>query len=246
MAQPISFKAKVERVKRHDVDVCTYQLRSTKRLPKFTPGQFIHLAIDEYDPASYWPESRVFSAANAVADCRTVCLTISRQGSYTARILDELEPGKTVWGKGPYGEFKVDGSQGFSHAVLIAGGTGVTPFCAFMDASLSRRELPVEQATLYYGARRPDLLIYRSLADRCAETLPGFRVRYYSEHAPQLNDPSLVLGQIDIQAILKDVGDASAVAFYVSGPKSMVDLFRSRLNANCDISDDQVFIDDWN
>ena len=71
--------------------------------------------------------------ANAVADRRTVELTISRQGAYTSRILDVLARGVTVWGKGPYGEFTIGAIDGLRRAVLIAGGTGVTPFCAFMD-----------------------------------------------------------------------------------------------------------------
>ena len=156
----------VEQVTRHTQDVVTYRLRSEKRLPGFVPGQFVHLTVDHYDPAGFWPESRVFSVANAVTDRRTVELTISRQGAYTSRILDVLAPRPKVWAKGPYGEFTIGAIDGVRRAVLIAGGTGVTPFCAFMDAALINGELPPEEVMLHYGARSADLLIYRRLRTR--------------------------------------------------------------------------------
>ena len=181
MAQPVHFKAVVEQVARHDSNVASFRLKAEKRLPRFVPGQFIHLTMDAYDPSSFWPESRVFSVANAVMDRSTIWLTISRQGNYTGRILDEVQSGSVLWAKGPYGEFSVDGSHGYRSAVLIAGGTGITPFCAFMDAALAQGKLPVEEAILHYGARTPELLIYRSLADQCAAQVRGFKVRYYAE-----------------------------------------------------------------
>jgi ferredoxin-NADP reductase len=141
MAQPVRFQATVEQVTRHTADVATYRLQSERRLPAFVPGQFIHLTVDHYDPASFWPESRVFSVANAVSDRRAVELTVSRQGAYTGRILDELVPGSTVWGKGPYGEFTIGAMAGERRAVLIAGGTGVADLsgaCGCMREPLSR------------------------------------------------------------------------------------------------------------
>lgn len=61
MAQPLRFQARVEQVTLHTPDVVTYRLRADRRLPRFLPGQFIHLTLDAYDPAGFWPDSRVFS-----------------------------------------------------------------------------------------------------------------------------------------------------------------------------------------
>jgi NAD(P)H-flavin reductase len=51
MAQPVHFRAVVDRIQRHTPNVATYWLRSDKRLPRFLPGQFIHLTLDDYDPS---------------------------------------------------------------------------------------------------------------------------------------------------------------------------------------------------
>jgi ferredoxin-NADP reductase len=244
MAQPVRFQATVEHVTRHAPDVATYRLRSERRLPAFSPGQFIHLTLDPYDPAGFWPESRVFSVANAVADRRTVELTISRQGAYTSRILDRLRPGAQVWGKGPYGEFTIGAADGVRRAVLIAGGTGITPFCAFMDAALSEGKLPLEEVVLHYGARTPALLIYRSLSDACASRLPGFRVHYHAEVAAP-GDAPVQPGRLDPRVIVADLGDARETAFYLSGPKDMIDGFKACLVGECGVPPERVLVDAW-
>jgi ferredoxin-NADP reductase len=244
MAQPIRFAAIVERVVRHTPDVASYRLRSVKRLPGFVPGQFVHLTIEPYDPAGFWPESRVFSVANAVSDRQTVDLTISRQGAYTGRILDHLEEGRTVWLKGPYGEFNVGASEGVRRAVLIAGGTGITPFCAFMDAALAKGALPMEEVWLYYGARIPDLLIYRTLAEECVHRFPGFQAHFYAENADGLGAPARH-GRLNPGTIVTELADIERTAFYISGPRLMIDYFVESLSQQYGVRRDLLILDSW-
>lgn len=245
MAQPIRFPAIVDRVCHHTPDVATYRLSTDKRLPRFNPGQFIHLTLEPFDPASFWPESRVFSVANAVADRRTLELTISRQGAYTSKMLDQLEEGDQVWAKGPYGEFTIDASHGYPRTVLIAGGTGITPFCAFMDAALSQGALSVEQATLHYGAQTPGLLIYRELAERCAAHVPGFQTHYYAEQGAEESDSAIRPGRIDLTTIMAETVNPEATAFYLSGPKTMIQAFQQQLLNHYGLPPQQVFVDAW-
>jgi ferredoxin-NADP reductase len=245
MAQPIRFPAVVQQVTRHTPDVISYRLRAEKRLPRFSPGQFIHLTVEPFDPAGFWPESRVFSVANAVADRKTVELTISRQGAYTSKILDQLAEGDQVWAKGPYGEFTIDGRQGYPRAVLIAGGTGVTPFCAFMDAAISRGALPFAHATLFYGAQTPELLIYRALAERCAATCSGFQVSCFAERSDGGAQAAVHLGRIDLDQIMASTAEPDATAFFLSGPKPMIDAFRRTLTDAYALAPEQVLIDAW-
>lgn len=242
MAQPVHFKAVVDRVEQHDADVASFRLISEKRLPRFTPGQFIHLTLDEYDPSGFWPESRVFSVANAVADRRTLELTISRQGRYTRRILDEVRAGGTVWGKGPYGEFSIEGREGCERAVLIAGGTGITPFCAFMDEALHARALPLRDVALYYGARTPELLIYQALARRCAAELSGFRLELWAESGAAGDVRS---GRLSVDQIVRETGGTRGAVYYLSGPMTMIRSFQRSLIQEFGADPAQVVIDAW-
>jgi ferredoxin-NADP reductase len=52
----------------HGEHVCTVELEPAIQVPHFKPGQFLHLAIDAYDGAGFWPESRVFSIASSPRD----------------------------------------------------------------------------------------------------------------------------------------------------------------------------------
>lgn len=244
MAQPVRFQALVEELIRHTPNVVTLHLKATRRLPRFLPGQFIHLTIEDFNPASFWPESRVFSVANSVSDRRSVTLTISRQGDYTSRIIDTLQKGDVVWGKGPYGEFVVDTTKAFSRVVLTAGGTGVTPFGAFMDSAIANGSLSADGAILYYGAQTEALLLYRALADACARRIPSFEVRYFSETAPEMTSSDVQHGRLDIREILEQQPDAEQTAFFLSGPKAMIESFKLFLLSE-GLRADQVLIDAW-
>jgi ferredoxin-NADP reductase len=242
MSQPIHFNATITQIIRHAPDVVSLILESGKRLPRFAPGQFLHLSLDEYDPSRHWPESRVFSVANAVTDRKSIRLTISRQGRYTTRILGEATEGGVVACKGPYGEFVV-GRAPTPKVVLIAGGTGITPFAAFMDTALTEGLRGLAAVRLYYGARTPELLVYRGLAERCGMALPSFRANYLAETA----DGALGVtpGRLDLASIVGDLAPAADWTFYLSGPKAMIAVFRQRLLSEFGLPESQVLIDAW-
>ena len=56
---------RVERIVAHGERVYTVALRPERPAPRFRAGQFLHLALDPYDPSRFWPESRVFSIASS-------------------------------------------------------------------------------------------------------------------------------------------------------------------------------------
>src|SRR6186997_2238603 len=113
----------VERVVSHGERVYTLVLRPERLVPRFQAGQFLHLALDRYDPTGFWPESRVFSIASSPSRRDTVAITYAVHGLFTQRMERELTEGRQAWIKLPYGDFVVDGA---SDVALFAGGTGVT------------------------------------------------------------------------------------------------------------------------
>ena len=189
---PVKFAAEVTRVLRHGDDVATYEFRCLMPRPRWKPGQFLHLALDAYDPAGHWPDSRCFTMASGSLEKDHVRLTIAAKGRFTRRILAELQPGRRVWMKAPYGEFIVRTSLEHD-VVLIAGGTGITPFVAFMEDALVKG---LEgKVWLHYGARSQDLLVFRDFAERCARQFPAFRLQCYAETAAT---GATIAGRIDL------------------------------------------------
>jgi len=163
MAVAQKVHCRIERIIDHGERVYTIDLVPDKRAPVFKPGQFLHLALDEYDPSDFWPESRPFSIASASHRRERLSLTYSVKGRFTARMEKELMNGKSVWVKLPYGEFVI---QDTSDVVLFAGGTGITAFTAFLDGLTAEF---LKKVYLAYGARNARLLIFRDWVERQVE-----------------------------------------------------------------------------
>ena len=157
----------VRRVTDHGERVYTVELEPSTDVPRFVPGQFLHLALDPYAPDGFWPKSRVFSIASSPGERDRLVITYAVKGTFTTRMERELSPGPQVWVKLPYGEFVVDRD---TDAVLFAGGTGITAFTAFLES------LPPEHARrvlLFYGARTPELFIYRDAVESQERKVPA-------------------------------------------------------------------------
>jgi ferredoxin-NADP reductase len=239
MATVIKFRAEVVRVARHTPDVATYEFRYLDRRPRYKPGQFLHLALDAYDPSGHWPESRVFTIAKGATDLEFIRLTIAAKGRFTRRILGELSPGRQVWMKAPYGEFIVEALPA-RETVLIGGGTGVTPFVAFMEDSLVKGLLG--RVWLHYGARQADLLVFADLAACCSAAHPEFSAKLYAETGAA---NGILAGRIDLDAACRALCSPASAVFYLCGPQPMVDAFSARLQTDFAVPKANVRVDQW-
>jgi ferredoxin-NADP reductase len=200
----------------HGAHVYTAELRPSAPVPRFKPGQFLHLALDAYEPGGFWPESRVFSIASPPQQRDRLKITFAVKGAFTTRMERELTEGREVWVKLPYGEFVVDASR---DAVLFAGGTGVTAFTAFLQ-SLKPDAAP--GVLLFYGARTPELFIYGALAEECAREVPSLT----SVLVPETSG-----GFLDVKAAWHAIETLDAPLFYLSGPPQMLAAITRQLRA---------------
>jgi ferredoxin-NADP reductase len=234
MAQKLS--CVVEQVVDHGERVYTVALRPERPAPRFRAGQFLHLALDPYDPTGFWPESRVFSIASPPAQRDLVRITYAVHGRFTARMESGLVEGKEVWIKMPYGDFIIESGP---EVVLFAGGTGVTAFTAFLEDLASSSEQPV---TLAYGARTRELLIYRDIVERCAGRVPSLQVSYFVEQdAPA---PGMNPGRVSVDALWPRLRRPLDASYYISGPPLMLRGLAQDLRAR-DISPESIHIDAW-
>ncbi len=245
MPMPVKFAAEVSKILRHAPDVATYEFRclpgvpGARPRPRWKPGQFLHLALDAYDPSGHWPESRCFTMASGSLEKEHVRLTVAAKGTFTRRILAELHPGRRVWMKAPYGDFIVRTSQEHD-VVLIAGGTGVTPFVAFMEDSMVKGLDGT--VWLHYGARSQDLLVFRDLADRCARRFPLFHLDCYAETGAA---GSTIAGRIDLKRAVGCARNGKTATYYLCGPQEMINAFRARLTGEFGVPESNVKIDAW-
>jgi ferredoxin-NADP reductase len=213
----------------HGEHVYTVEMRPASAAPQFKPGQFLHLALDPYDPGGFWPESRVFSIASSPLDRTILAITYAVKGAFTGRMERELVEGAAVWVKLPYGDFVVDPA---SDAVLFAGGTGMTAYTAFLH---TLRPAHSARVLLCYGARTEDLLVYGELAQGCAHRVPGLDVRLFTEDRD---------GKLSVDAVWETIAGLRQPVFYLSGPPPMLTSLSEQLVAR-GVAPEAVKTDAW-
>jgi ferredoxin-NADP reductase len=208
----------------------------------------MHLAIDEYDPAGgFWPESRVFSIASCSGSER-LTIVYSVKGRYTKLMEERLKPGLEVWIKLPFGDFIIDSRiLPGSDVVLVAGGTGISPFIPFLEdtfeSGTSNRKI-----RLYYGLRNPGLFLFREVLAKCAAK-GLLDMRLYFESGSDGSESAIGFraagsGRLSPEKAYEESRDLRNPVFFLSGPPVMIELFKSSL-LGAGLSRDRIQIDEW-
>jgi ferredoxin-NADP reductase len=222
-------RCRVLAVTDHGERVHTVELEPSIPVPSFKPGQFLHLALDPYDGAGFWPESRVFSIASSPRIRDRLTITYAAKGAFTGRMEHELVPGATVWVKLPYGEFVIDDGR---DAVLFAGGTGVTAFTAFLQSLTPDH---ASRVLLFYGARTQDLFVYGPLVGSMAAAVPTLTSHLVCEATH---------GRLSVEAAWPAIEPLLNPIFYLSGPPPMLESLAAQLVAR-EVHPDLIQTDVW-
>jgi ferredoxin-NADP reductase len=242
MATPVKLKCTVSSIINHDNQVATITMTPSRRLPNFQPGQFLHLALDAFDPTvGFWPESRVFSIASLPLD-PDITIAYAVKGAFTKRMREELAVGKEVWIRLPYGHFSL-AAQPDEEIILVAGGTGITPFIAFILNELQRPSGMVFK--LIYGVKKPGLFLFTDILTGAIDRLSGFKLFAFSE---EIYDNKMRFfinkGSLSFDAIWQAANDPASATFYLSGPANMINSFKAGLKEK-GINPEKIKIDEW-
>ncbi len=240
MSSPRKVKAVVSDLKKYRDNVTLYRFKPEFQV-KFKPGQFLHLALDDYDSSYNWPESRVFSIANAPGK-EFIDILISPKGGFTNRMINEISVGKQVWLKLPYGTFNFRESNA-KDVVLIAGGTGVTPFISFLDDLLDNRGF-YRSINLFYGAREPELIIFGENIEIYKQSISDFNYSIYCENLKSYSDITVKSGILPVKEIVATTILFKDPVYYLSGPKLMIKSFEKELKDQ-GVNSEKIFFDKW-
>jgi ferredoxin-NADP reductase len=221
------YQAKVVFVRNPAESVYQVEFSSPKRF-KYAPGEFLHLALDDYDPSGAWPESRCFSIQTSPTD-ENIKITYAVRGQFTRRMEYELIEGKQIWLKLPFGELFTQ-EHNRENAVFIAGGTGITPFISlFTDPSFAGYANP----QLYLGFRDKNLHFYHQELENAKRINPALQTAIFYQDSD---------GIIDIEKIYNRYPNAGA--FFISGPPMMIRNFKHYLSSK-GVCIDKIKTDDW-
>ena len=190
----------------------------------FVPGQFIQFHFDYADGT---PTKRSYSIATrrddpASAGLIEIAVSYVAGGAATER-LAALRVGETIEASGPYGRFCLHDADRNARYLLVATGTGVTPYRAMLpDLARQIAERPCEVA-LVYGARSEAELLYAEELETFAARTPGFGFHPCFSRTPRLPArPGDRSGRVQI-ALAALAPDPLRDIAYLCGNPDMVD-----------------------
>ncbi len=163
-----------------------------------------------------WWSSHPFSLSEA-PDGRSLRITVKDLGGFTRRI-GEVAPGTRVVAEGPFGVF-TDAVRKRERSVLIAGGIGITPIRALMEA------IDGHAVVLYRVVREPDAVLRAELERIAAERRLDLRI-VVGDHATE--DGARLLSVDHLKELVPDIADRDV---YVCGPPAMTDLIERNVRA---------------
>jgi ferredoxin-NADP reductase len=145
------------------------------------------------------------------------------EGGAATRLLGELPVGGVIDASGPYGRFCLQEADSHPRYLLLATGTGVTPYRAMLpqiEKLLARGD---REVVLLYGARTEAELLYGEEFEAFAQTHPGFIFHgCLSREARATPRPTDRSGHV--QNVLAELGPhAERDIAYLCGNPNMVD-----------------------
>ena len=228
MAIVKKYAARVVHIQNYIDGVYTLDLESMGKPFKYDAGQFLHFAIDEYDPSTQWPDSRCFSMQTS-PDEKYIRITYAAKGQFTKRMELELKPGREVTLKLPYGDLFTQ-EHNKTSTVFIAGGTGITPYLSlFTDTSFATYTKPI----LYAGFRDESMNLYKSELEIAQKINSGLEIHLVYQDKD---------GILDIEKILNE--NTLNSSFFISGPPIMIKSFKQTLISK-GVPEQNVLTDDW-
>ena len=186
-------------------------------LPPFQAGQYLAVTVDVDGVRT----SRPYSISSPPNQTGYYEITVQRMedGLVSSFLLDRVKRGDRLTVSGPAGEFVHNPIFHARHMVMVAGGSGVTPFMSMvreiLDCGLDR------EVHLFFGNR--DLagaIAHGEFSERAAR-FDSFHYIPVIENPPAGYDGrrGLITGEL----IRRTLGNLEEKTFYVCGPRAMYD-----------------------
>ena len=189
----------------------------------FIPGQFVQMHFNYADGK---PTKRSYSVATigdgGAVERLEIAVSYVDGGAATA-LLANLKEGDSVDGSGPYGRFCLMDADANRRYLLVATGTGVTPYRSMLpqlEKLIAARDI---QVALVYGARNEAELLYADEFEAFAQKNPNFHFYACLSRTPRsLPRPHDRNGHVQV-ALTELMPDPAHDVAYLCGNPDMVD-----------------------
>ena len=213
--------------------VAHYQfLRDDGQPLDFQPGQFIQVHFEQADGSvarRSYSLATIHDHALGPGEAVEIAVSFVPGGAATA-LFEGMDIGQQVTGSGPFGRFCLQPGDRNGRYLLIATGTGVTPYRSMLPLLASAMAERGVEVVLLQGARTRAELLYAEDFRAFAAAHPGFRyLPCLSREQPQGADERHGY----VQQQLAEIGaDPARDIAYLCGNPVMVDACAEALKAS--------------
>jgi ferredoxin-NADP reductase len=228
------------------VESATMELPDTKTLKllwpegydvEFKTGQFITVYFS--DSPVY---KRAYSLSSSAIDRGFFEVTVKRDGKMGTRIVDWVKAGDKLFVIPPTGRF-LPVFEPDRHLICIAGGSGVTPFRAFVREANHRKF--ATKITILYSVRTTCDIIFNAEFRKLEEENPNFKFLVTCTRLGADDPWPGRRGRIDCAWVREHIGDLSKTVFYACGPNALVDTSERLVLEELNVPKEQMKVEKW-
>jgi ferredoxin-NADP reductase len=204
---------------------------------QFQTGQFITL---------FWPDTpeykRAYSLSSSALDRGCYEVTVKRDGKMGTRLVDWAKPGDKLSVIPPVGRF-LPVLEPDKHLICIAGGSGVTPFRAFVREA-TQRKLKT-RITILYSVRTTKDIIFNEEFRRLEKENPHFKFHVTCTRLEPDDPWQGRRGRITSAWIKEHIDDLSNTVFYACGPNALVEATETLVREELKVPKEQMRVEKW-
>jgi len=228
----------VETVKMELPDVKTVHLKWPDGYDvEFKTGQFI---------TTLWPDSptyrRPYSLSSCALDRGFYEVTVKRDGKMGTRIVDWAKPGDRLGVLPPTGKF-LPVYEPEKHLICVAGGSGVTPFRAFVREA-TRRKLQT-RITILYSVRTTNDIIFNAEFHQLQMENPNFNFYVTCTRLHPQDTWTGRRGRITADWVKELIHDSANTVFYACGPNELVEFAETVVLRDLKVPREQMKTEKW-
>jgi ferredoxin-NADP reductase len=190
----------------------------------FIPGQFLQIHFHYDDGTATKRSYSVATVGDGASPVQRIEIAVSYvEGGAATKLLSELPVGGTIEASGPYGRFCLQDGDTHPRYLLLATGTGVTPYRAMLPQFEKLLAKGGREVVLLYGARNETELLYGEAFEAFAQSHPGFTFHGCLSRQPRaVPRPHDRAGHV--QSVLAELApSAERDIAYLCGNPNMVD-----------------------